>query len=154
MRGQSPAVITSSVSSWCKQAWESNPRQTVSKTVALPTELTCWWLRPSSCDTRPRNSQRERVRRDPGARSADTTSASTSVRHPADTGRQIPKPEPENDEAPVGNADRGLVSVSGGLPRSALHTERSANPLNRFQFQTRRPTPPGEPATLDACRCL
>lgn len=30
------------------QARESNPRHTVYQTVALPSELTCWWLRPNA----------------------------------------------------------------------------------------------------------
>ncbi len=47
MRGAGPRRQRhKSASSGLAQAWESNPRQTVYETVALPTELTCWRPRP------------------------------------------------------------------------------------------------------------
>src|SRR6185437_3071086 len=101
------------------QAWESNPRQTVYETVALPTELTCWWLETaSSCGTRTRNSQRERARRNSRVRTADTIPVSDLCTTPplwAESNLFV-ESHRQNDETPIGKANRGLSRVPGGLP--------------------------------------
>ncbi len=46
MRDVRLALITNSQSGGLRQERDSNPRQTAYEAVALPTELTCWWLKP------------------------------------------------------------------------------------------------------------
>ncbi len=107
-----------SASSGLAQAWESNPRQTVYETVALPTELTCWWRETaSSCGTRMRNFQRERARRNSRVRTADTIPVSdlgTALLFqatPNPCGISSPKTTRPRQESQPGS----LARVPGGL---------------------------------------
>jgi hypothetical protein len=117
------------------QARESNPRPMVSQTIALPTELTCWRLRPASpCDTRPRNSQRERVRRDSRARTANTTSGSRPLYDTALARDVESQNRGHKKRGPGGNANRGL---EGGYGRAArISPPVSRRKTNSSNFRT------------------
>ncbi len=73
------------------QEWESNPRLTVSKTVALPTELSCWEPRlESSCGTRGRHFTRARQAGFTEPAPLTRIPVSTSSRHRARARHRIP----------------------------------------------------------------
>ena len=101
------------------QAWESNPRQTVYETVALPTELTRWRLETaSSCGTRTRNSQRERARRNSRVRTADTIPVSDLCTTPplwAKSNLFAGIPSPKRRDPDQQSQPGSLLRVPGGL---------------------------------------
>ncbi len=86
----------------------------------------------SSCGTRGRNSQRRRARRDSRARTADTTSVSTSVRHgPTNSGSAEWNTRQESNLRALGSKPNG----DAGNPRLVYWIRRQESDLRGLRSE-------------------
>ena len=134
MRGQASRLVNKPLMRWL-QARESNPRPTVSQTVALPTELTCWLARP-----RPRAIHASAIHSASAPGGTPEPAPLTRFRQPdlcttprSRAASNLFKPGPRKRRGPGGQCRPGPRWRFGRQPRAALRCREGYSVKSTFR---------------------